>query len=97
MNKHFLSFADSGCIGPETFFHVCVDKPAPLFRAEYDMHYVLKIGVRQCVTPPGFAFYTTPFPALTRWANFLPRLRRCAMEDPRFLDGLWMTVADPGK
>jgi len=52
VNKYFLSFANPGCVRPETLFHVLRDDLASLFGAEHDVYYVLKIRVRQCVAPP---------------------------------------------
>src|SRR6185312_10853179 len=62
MNKYLLVFANSGGVRPEPFFHIRRNDLTSLFGAEYDVHYVLKIGMGQCVTPPGFVILHDRFP-----------------------------------
>jgi hypothetical protein len=52
VHQDVLVLANAGGVRPPAFLHFCWDNFPPLFCAESDMHYILKIGVRQGVAPP---------------------------------------------
>ena len=56
MDEDALMPANARRVRPQAVFHFDRNDFAAVFGAEDDMHYVLKIGVRQGVAPPGLAF-----------------------------------------
>jgi hypothetical protein len=58
MDEDVLVLANAGGVRPKTFFHLRWDEFLPLFCTENNVHYILKIGVRQGVAPPALGILT---------------------------------------
>ena len=52
MDKDVLVLANAGGVCPKAFLHLRWNDFPPLFCAVNDVHYILKIGMRQGVAPP---------------------------------------------
>src|SRR5438874_954600 len=69
--KDTFFLADTCNVRPHPWLEFFFDQATAFFRAEHHMDYILRVCVRQCVTPPGFyILYAKTFPPLAGWANF---------------------------